>query len=122
MTITATQIITQAYRDIGGLRPGQTASADTLSESLDHLNQMIEEWAVDRLQVGLVGGTSLASFANLATLYNLAPGFAEALRKNLAVKIAPMMKVYWKIEAPLLEEVAGDAALSRAAVEGAGWV
>lgn len=122
MTVTATQIIRQAYGDIGGMRPGQTASADTLAESLLQLNELVEGWAVNRLLVGIVGGTSLASFADLVTTYNLAPGFTIALRKSLAVKIAPMMKVYWKIPEPLLQEVAADAEAARTAVEGIGWV
>lgn len=122
MILSATQLIFSSYRDIGGLRPGQAASTDTLNECLTQLNELVEEWAVQRLLIGLVGGTSLPSFANLATTYNLAPGFAEALRKALAVKVAPMMKIYWKIPDPLLEQVAADAATARAAVEGVGWV
>lgn len=52
----------------------------------------------------------LQQFADLATTYIFPPGYPRMLRKLLALEIAPMMKIYFKIPDPLLSEVAEQAA------------
>lgn len=121
--MTATQIIFGAYRDLGGNFAGQTMAPDILNENLGQLNDLIDGWKLERLFIyrDVVGTwTVLASFPDLTTSYTLAPGTALALKKNLAQRIAPAMKVYFKISEPLLKQIAEDAGLSKAAIEGVG--
>lgn len=68
-------------------------------------------------QLELFTWQQLQSFADLITSYSFPPGYELALRKNLAVQIAPMMKVYFKIPEPLLEEVKDQARKAKAAIE-----
>ena len=54
-------------------------------------------------QLELFSWQQLQSFADLVTSYNIPPGYATALRKNLSVEIVPMMEIYSKLsrtEAP----------------------
>lgn len=122
MTENLTQIAYGALRDLGELRPGQATSADVMADILSHANSMIDSWAQDRLFVyyGASPGTILAAFPDLTTTFAFAPGYAEALRKNLAARIAPMMKIYFKIAEPLLQQIAADAASTKAALYGVG--
>lgn len=119
--MTATQLITQALRDLSELRPGASASStDVMNEALVQLNQMIDEWAFERLFVYKTDKTTLASFADLGTDYALAAGYAKALRKNLAVALAPMMKIYFKKESALDEGLMSEASGLKAALRGVG--
>lgn len=219
--MTATHLAYQAARDIGVMRPGQTLSQDSLNDILESLNQMLDQWQLDRFMVfseradsypmtagiqyyligpgaapTVIGGVQfgafntvrpveidraniiintvmpvvrypchnrnaqqwaairvqnipfaipqvfyydknfnssgqavvnfwpgpqatylfeaftwqqLQSFADLTTNYAFPPGYANCIRKNLAVEIAPMMKVYFKIPEPLLDRVTEQA-------------
>lgn len=111
-----------ALRDLGELRPGMNTSTDALADILSEANSMVDQWAQDRLFIyyGAAPGTILVSFPDLSTSFAFAPGYVEALRKNLAVKIAPMMKIYFKIESPLLAELTAEAAATKAALYGIG--
>lgn len=51
MLQTFTQIATQALRDIGCLRPGQTAGPDALNDCLYQVNNLIDVWLLDGLLV-----------------------------------------------------------------------
>ena len=64
MTFTATQLIYQALRDLGALRPGQTSAGDLNNDGLVALNQMIDSWLLDELMV----------FADVGSIYNLVAG------------------------------------------------
>lgn len=210
---TAKKLIYQAYRDIGGFRPGSEnqMSADVLNDCLDALNQMLDSWNLDELkipsspvsvfnltvnvqqytigpgatfdaprptgiddanvvlnnvspvvlvpvklinvdewssiqvpvllnglpqvlyydyafdqthgwaninlwpapqagyQLQLYTWQQMQQFADLTTAYIFPPGYPKALRKNLALEIAPMMKLYLKTPEPMLAEVARQA-------------
>jgi hypothetical protein len=51
MSVTLNTIAYQALRDLGCLRPGQTTSADVLSDILYQANQLIDAWLIDRFLV-----------------------------------------------------------------------
>lgn len=119
MNITGSQLITQAYSDIGGLRPGQTTSTDVLALGLTTLNQLVGLWAQERLFVLKTDGTTLATF-DLGTTVDLSDGAVLALRKNLAVRIAPALRIYFKIPEPLLQEVAAEAEAAKTQLSGVG--
>ncbi len=98
-------------------------SPDVLNVGLTALNETLDAWALDRLFVYQFAGgvwVVLVSFPDLTTSFTLAKGNELALRKNLAVRIAPELKVYAKIPEPMLQEVASEAAASRSAIEGVG--
>jgi hypothetical protein len=215
--MTATQLIERALRDIGGLRAGQHTSPDILADGLAQLNDMLDQWQLDRLmiyailanQYPLVAGVQtitigpvgaaitaprpnqienaniilntvnpvvrvpvdiinsdqwadirvqslpfaipqklyydkgfnqpngfgtlnlwpgpgasyllelftwqqLQQFADLTTNYTFPPGYSNCIRKNLAVAVAPMMKLNSKDANPLLQIVVAQAAESKA--------
>ena len=120
MTTTAQAIIGEAYRDLCGLRPGGVMSMDVLNDCFTELNELVDAWKLERVQILKSDGTQLAAFSALGTSYSLAPGVPRALRKNLAVAIAPMMKIHFKIPEPMLAEIAADAATSKLAITGVG--
>ena len=124
MALNLTQLAYQALRDLGCLRPGQTTSADVLADILAAANEVIDQWALERLFVlyGAAPGTTLTSFPDLTTSYALAPGYAEALRSNIAARIYPMMIVYLKIPAPSVSkaDIESEAARTKAALRGLG--
>ena len=122
MATNLTQIAYGALRDLGELRPGQSTSTDVMADILSEANSMIDSWAQFRLVIyyGASPGTILQAYPDITTSYAFAPGYVEALRKNLAVKIAPMMKIYFKIPDPLLKEIEADAELTRTALMGVG--
>ncbi len=120
---TAQSIITGAYKDIGGLRPGMGMSTDVLNESLETLNEMISYWAMGRLFIYefiTSAWVILPSFSDLTTNHVLAKGNELALRKNVAVRMAPALKIYLKTPEPLLQEVAAEAAESKQMIDGVG--
>ena len=47
----------------------------------------------------------LTSFADLTTSYLFPPGYVECMRKNLAVKVAPMLRAYFKVPPDLFAEL-----------------
>lgn len=123
MAVNAQTIITASYKDIGGLRPGMGMSSDVLADSLAQLNTLIDGWALMRdfiYEFNTPNWVVLVSFSDLTTTHVLAKGNQLALQKNLAVRIAPAMKIYWKIPEPLLEAVAGEAAAALTAIKGVG--
>lgn len=224
--MTATQLAYRALRDIGCLRAGGTTSPDILNDILNQLNDMIDEWQMDRFMMftiaistfNLQGGKQsytigpigtdfvaprptrienaniilntvtpsvrvplevindaqfslipvrdipraiplrlfydggfdsvkgfatlffwpgplvnyqyeqfawqqLQSFADLNTSYLFPPGYANCLRKNLAVQIAPMMEISSKVarlaqpRQSLLQLVMKQAADAKAALQ-----
>lgn len=117
---TATQLITRATRDLGNLRPGQGESPDTLSEGLTHLNDIVDELAFERFFIYKADKTVLAAFADLTTNYTLALGYAEFLRKVLALRILPMMKIYLKIPEPVIEPIQEEADRLKMMLQGVG--
>lgn len=48
---TPKQIIYDAYRDLGVLRPGQMVSADSLDDGLRRMNELIDSWSLERLMI-----------------------------------------------------------------------
>lgn len=52
--MTGTSLIYQAMRDLGVLRAGQTAAAETIADGLATLNQIVASWNTERLAVGSV--------------------------------------------------------------------
>jgi hypothetical protein len=117
--VTATQVITQGFRDVAELRANQGAAADLLNDALIELNQFIDELAQQRRFVYKSDGTTFTAFADLTTSYTLAAGFARMLRKNLAVRMMPMLVLYLKGK-PELDQVKQDAAEALAALDGVG--
>lgn len=63
MSVTATKIIYNALRDLGVLRPGQTASSDTNNDALVALNQIVDSWLLDK---GMAWSARIDAY-NLAT-------------------------------------------------------
>ena len=120
MSVTSTQIINEAYRDLCGMRPGQTTSTDVYDDCLSALNELIDELTQERFFIYEASGAILSAFADLTTAYTLASGQQQFLRKNLATKIAPMMKLYFKIPEPLLEQIETDAARLKMSLRGVG--
>lgn len=59
----------------------------------------------------------LVMFADLDTVYLFPPAYARMLRKNLAVEMAPMMRIYQKIPETLWAEVQRQARESKQAVQ-----
>jgi hypothetical protein len=55
VSVTGTSLIYDALRLLGVLRPGQSPNADSLSDCLTWLNQLIDSWATERLMVKVVG-------------------------------------------------------------------
>lgn len=51
MSITFTQIAYLAYRDLGGLRPGQGQAPDMLNDQVQAANNMMDSWKLDRMMV-----------------------------------------------------------------------
>jgi hypothetical protein len=127
MAYNLTQIATQALRDIGELRPGQSTSTDVTSDILFAANEMLDKWTLDRILVYYVSSAGppvvysvLAAFPDLTTTYTFAPGYLRLLRKGLATVIAPMMKIYFKLEQPMLDQVEQEAAEAVKAIRGVG--
>jgi hypothetical protein len=117
--VTATQLIYQAARDIGVQWANVTPSPDKLNDCLVALNELMDQWAIERLFVYKTDKTILAAFADLTTAYNLAPGYAAALRANLAVLIAPMLQLYLKTK-PEMDSIMADAVRTKNALYGVG--
>jgi hypothetical protein len=189
VTVTANNLIYGALRLLGVLRPGQTASSDSMSDGLTALNEMLDSWNTERLTVRAIvrdtydlnagqatqtvgpdrieavgillsgqerplelytlgrwaaiadksaQGTpcgiwventvpeatvhlnpvpeqayslalyrwqTLDMFADLTTVYGFPPGYALALRYNLAAVLAPAFVVLMKIAQPLLASI-----------------
>ena len=122
MSINAQTIITEACSDFNVSLPGQVLSSDVLAIGLKTLNQMIDQWAFDRLFLlyGVAPGTVLSAFPDLTTSYPLAPGSEKALRKNLAAELAPVLLPYFKVPEPALQKLESEAMATKAALWGVG--
>lgn len=118
--VTAQTIANEAYRDLGGMRSGMGMSSDIAADFLAALNEIVDAWSQERLFVYLNTGAILPTFAALGTSYNLAPGYQRALRKSLAISAAEMMKTYFKVPEPLLQEIAVEADALKLQLEGIG--
>lgn len=64
---TARALIEGALRLIGQLAEGETPSNETLNDSLDALNQMLENWSLDRINVFCLQDQSITWPAAYAT-------------------------------------------------------
>lgn len=121
---TLTQIAYTGLRDIGELRPGQGTSPDAIADILTKANQMIDSWANERLPVYTSAPAVFTAFADATTNYNFSPGYQELIQANLAVRIAPMMKIYAKISSQEWDsnvaQVAAVAAAKKKALGGVG--
>jgi len=60
---------------------------------------------------------TLSGFADLDTPYGFAPGYALALRWNLAVQLAPYALIMMKIPSNLLQQIEAQAIQAKAAVK-----
>lgn len=72
-------------------------------------------------QLELFTWQQLQYFPDLVSTVKLPPGYARALRKNLAVEIAPMQALYFKgtmlVSQPMLQQVMAQAIASKAEIE-----
>ena len=83
MSVTNLQIITDALREINVINETQVATAAQSSKALRRLNQMMEKWKEEELDLGWVKATSTADDAAI-------PDYAElAVTLALAVYVAP---------------------------------
>ncbi len=58
MTLTATQLITNALKDLRVLGVGRSLSAEDAASALVYLQEMIDSWAADKLTIYTVARTS----------------------------------------------------------------
>ena len=83
MSVTNLQIITDALREINVINETQVATAAQSSKALRRLNQLMEKWKEEELDLGWVKATSTADDAAI-------PDYAElAVTLALAVYVAP---------------------------------
>lgn len=83
MSVTNLQIITDALREINVINETQVATAAQSSKALRRLNQLMEKWKEEELDLGWVKATSTADDAAI-------PDYAElAVTLALAVSVAP---------------------------------
>lgn len=127
MSTNLRQIAYQAQRDLGDLWPGMTSSADVEADILAAINELMDEWAMQQVFIyqGSTGSwTKLASFPDMTTAYNFAPGNLQLLRKGLAQTMAPMMVIHGKLSRmnlqPLLQEVNSEANMALNSLLGVG--
>lgn len=71
--MTAKTLIQGAYRLLGNLRHGQTASDDALTDGLSMLNDMLDGWAVERMTVPVIVRRVVDVAASTAS-YLVGPG------------------------------------------------
>lgn len=67
--MTAKTLIQAAYRLLGNLRHGQTASDDALTDGLSMLNDMLDAWAVERLTIPVIARNEVALVAAQQTYF-----------------------------------------------------
>ena len=125
MSTNLRQIAYQAQRDVGNLWPGMTSAADVEADILAAINQLIDEWAMQRLFIyqGSTGSwTILTAFPDMTTAYNFAPGNLQLLRKAMGQTIAAMMMIYRKakVAEPMLEQINAEANAALVALRGVG--
>ena len=125
MAVNSQAIITRAYKDIGGLRPGMGMSTDVLNESLSQLNILVDGWALNRDFIFQFTGGNwvvLVTFPDLSTSFTLAKGNELALHKNLAVRLYPALKIYvlHKLAEPQIQQLEAEAAAALQAISGVG--
>lgn len=71
LAVSGRNLIYQALRSLGVLRPGQTANPESYEDGFTALNQMVDSWATERLLVRVVG-RELVTMTGVAT-YTAAP-------------------------------------------------
>lgn len=122
MSTSLQQISNDALGDIGMLWQGQNSTDDIFQGCLRQANIMLDEWALGRQFINIGGGpwTVLTAFPDLVTTYTFAPGQLRLIRSGLAVFIIPMMAMYFKIEAPKIQEVTAAYAAALQSLNGIG--
>jgi hypothetical protein len=93
---TARDLVTASLRDLGVLDPVEEASAEDAGAALAILNQMLAGMELDAVPMGL--GT-----VTLNTVLAVPDSHLEALRANLAARLAP---VFGRQPSPLTVEMA----------------
>jgi hypothetical protein len=110
MSTTLQQISNDALGDLGILWQGQNSTDAVFQGCLRQMNILLDEWALGRNFINTTpdGGVTwpkLSAFPDLVTPYIFGPGQLRLLRAGLAVAIIPMMTMYFKIEAPKIQEI-----------------
>lgn len=96
-TITAQQMIDSALLLIGRLATGESAGATESADCLRVMNQMLESWKNEGLPVDRI--------ASLATTIGFPAGYHQAIRFNLALRLASEYGV--QVPATVAEGAAG---------------
>lgn len=73
MSITAADLITNAYELIGVVQPGETPDAILMSRGLSRLNRMLGQWSLQALTIPCVARQLFYLTANLG-VYTIGPG------------------------------------------------
>lgn len=100
---TVSDLIRRSLKKLGVLAGSETPTAAEQSDAFEELNEMIDEWAAE--------GLAVSTFATVDDEVDLAPGYARALRYNLAVALAPDYGY------ALPGEIAGPAAESKTIIK-----
>lgn len=90
--MTASTLIVSALRLIGLIRVGQTAATNEIAEGLAALNDLLDNWSTERLDVlsvvpttyNLVSGTANYTLGPSGTLGNVRPNRIESATCNIA--------------------------------------
>ena len=90
-SITPRTLITDAYRALVVLRPGQGTSDDAYDEALRALNEMVDAWQLERLMIYNVGRTAYALSAGVGS-YTLGPGGTLGTTRPLRVDAAGILR------------------------------
>lgn len=125
MSITLQQISNDALGDLGILWQGQNSTDAVFQGCLRQANILLDELALGRQFINQtpdagVTWPKLSAFPDLTTAYTFAPGQLRLLRSGLAVAIIPMMTMYFKIEAPKIQEVGAAYAKALSDLSGIG--
>lgn len=105
-----------AVRDITNCIPEALYYDNGFNTSLGYGTIHLWPEPVSGYQLELFTWKQLQEFPDLTTALKFPPGYALAIRKNLAVMIAPAMKIYFKISEPMLELVNDQAVKAKAAI------
>jgi hypothetical protein len=87
MATTFQDVITEALKDLGELAPGETPSADDLSDGLVALNELIARWDVIRLNIFCIQRASQNVSAGTGS-YTIGLGGTFNVNRPTAIKAA----------------------------------